>query len=211
MTAELAQEEAEPYDFSPAFHMKMEPVLALARRQERSRRSIQTIAASIAVLLICGLSWLATNAQAREAVRRWIRETWQDNIVYRFLGEESFPLPEMRPAGLPEGYEETKVLEREGWLSVTWQNENGDCIFFDVHQMHEGTMLDIMASPGEDLSFEQADVGGLPGEFYISDTEQSILIWMDEETGIWYKLDAKLDPSIILHIAESVSLVDPTK
>lgn len=72
-------------------------------------------------------------------------------------------------------------------------------------------MVDIMASPGEDLSFEQADVGGLPGEFYISDTEQSVLIWMDEETGIWYKLDAKLDPSIILHIAESVSLVDPTK
>lgn len=207
----VAREEAEPYDFSPAFHMKMEPVLARARRHERSRRAIQTIAASVAVILICGFSWLATHAQAREAVQRWIRETWRNSIVYRFLGGENFPLPDVRPAWLPEGYEETEALEREDRLSVTWQNGNGDCIFFDVHQMHEGTMVDFIANPGEETAFERVDIGGLPGEFYISGTEQSVLIWMDDETGFCYELNTKLEASVILHIAESVPLVNPTK
>ena len=213
MMAGLAREEAEPYDFSPAFHMKMEPVLARARRQERSHRAIQTIAASVAVILICGFSWLATHAQARDAVQRWIRETWRNSIVYRFLGEESSTVPEVRPAWLPEGYEETMALEREGWLSVTYRNENGDCIFFDVHQMHEGTMVDFIANPGEEHALEKVDVGGLPGEIYMSGdrTEQSVLIWMDDEMGFCYELDAKLDASVILHIAESVPLVNPTK
>lgn len=210
MMAGLAQEE-EPYNFSPTFHMKMEPVLARARRQEQSHRVVQTIVASVAVILICGFSWLVTHAQAREAVQRWIRETWRNNIVYRFLGGESFSLPEVRPAWLPEGYEEAMALEREGRLSVTWQNGNGDCIFFDVHQMQEGTMVDLIANPGEETACEKVDIGGLPGEFYISSTEQSVLIWMDDETGFCYELNAKLESSVILHIAESVPLVNPTK
>ena len=56
------------------------------------------------------------------------------------------------------------------------------------------------------------EVNGCPGEFYNEETsgDPNGLIWFDEENGIGFGISAFLPLSDIMHIAESVSLCDPT-
>ena len=206
-------EDGDGHVFSPSFDLRMEPLLTGARRRERRLRAAQTFAASFAIVLLCAFTWLASHAAARHAVQKWVRETWRNTVVYRFTDTREAALPKYRPTWLPEGYEETRVLEQSTGLSVTYQNENDDCIFFEVHQMHDGGIIDLITHPGEECTFETVNINGLHGELYISSNaaEQSNLIWMDDEAGVFYVVSATQEPSVILHIAESVSLAKLTK
>lgn len=199
------------HEFSQAFQLKMEPLLTKSVREEKSRRVLQTIAASLAVVILCVFSWLATHAEAREAVQRWVREIWQNNVVYRFLGEASFALPDTRPAWLPEGYVETEVDYREDLLSVMYQNENDDIIIYITGTMKNGKKIDIVPAPSVDFREENVNIRGLPGTLYVSESEQSILLWMDDVTGVYYSICANADSSVILHMADSVDSVKTTK
>lgn len=211
----LAGLESQPqkHEFSPEFHQKMEALLAQGRREERSRRVLRTVAASLAILIICAFSWLVSSAEARNAVQRWVRDAWRGNIVYRFLGKDSSELPDARPVWLPSGYEETRTVLRKYHLSVTYQNEDGDCIFYDLEFMRDGIELNIIPASGEALFEEKVFVQGLPGVLYLSDSEseQSILIWMDEEAGLYYSICAGQDASVMLHMAESVEMTESAK
>lgn len=208
----FVQEDLPKHTFSPGFELKMEPVLMLGRKQERNRRSVWTVAAAVALAMICAFSWLASNAQARDVIQRWIRETWQNNIVYRFWGKDTSQLPELRPTWLPAGYRETDVVNHESWFLVVYQNEYGDYIFFEAGTMQDGHAIDIVPDSKE-YEQETVMVHGLFGELYIpvDEEEQSNLIWMDEESGMYYEISARLETSVIVHIAETVNLVIPLK
>ena len=56
-------------------------------------------------------------------------------------------------------------------------------------------------------------VNGKSGVFYISpDTQASHgLVWFDEKAGVYFTIISYLDPAVILHIAESIKLVNSTK
>ena len=208
LLAGLMQEDQPQHSFSPAFALKMEPVLRLGRKREQNHRAKWTVAAAFALVMICVFSWLASNAQARDAIQRWIRETWRNHIVFRFFGEETAGLPNYRPAWLPEGYEESAAVCRDNWISITYQNEDGGCIFFDMGYMQDGMAIDVIPNAGEEYLQEKVSILGSAGWLYLSrsGTEQSVLIWMDDETGMYFGISGILDRSVILHIAESVSL-----
>ena len=212
MLAGLMQEDRPEHSFSPAFDLKMEPVLTRGRKQERNRRAAWTVAAAFALVMICAFSWLASHAQARSAIQRWIRETWRNQIVYRFWDKNIAEIPEARPRWLPDGYRETDAVYLEGWILVTYQDEYGDCIFFEVGTMREGQTIEIIPNSKEDR-LETIKVNNLFGELYIpaDEEEQSNLIWMDDDTGVYYEISARLEASVMLHIAETVKLVIPTK
>ena len=208
MLAGLLQEDQPQHSFSPAFALKMEPVLRQGRKRERNLRAKWTVAAAVALVMICAFSWLASDAQARDAIQRWIRETWRNQIVYRFLGEKTAELPNYRPAWLPEGYEESAAVCRDNRISITYQNEDGGCIFFDAGYMQDGMSINVIPNAGEAYSPETVSILGSSGLLYLSrsEAEQSVLIWTDDETGLYFEVDGILDRSVILHIAESVSL-----
>ena len=78
--------------------------------------------------------------------------------------------------------------------------------------MREGQTIEIIPNSKEDR-LETIKVNNLFGELYIpaDEEEQSNLIWMDDDTGVYYEISARLEASVMLHIAETVNLVIPTK
>lgn len=92
MLEELAKEDMIGHEFSSDFQRKMEAVLVRARHQEQIRKTIRTVAASFAVVVLLAFSWLASNAEARTSVQRSIRETWQKSIS--FLSGFGLDIPE---------------------------------------------------------------------------------------------------------------------
>ena len=219
MLAELDTDEASPHEFSEAFKEKMRPLLKKARRQEKSRQTARAVLASIAVVLIIGLIWAATNADARNAVRRWFTyrhtvpdmQTGIEINMYAFTGESAGAMRDYRPGWVPGGYRETEVYRPDGYCSVTYGNGTGDMFIFYYFEMDDGTDMGIAIMPGEEVTVEHVRINGLPGDLYVSslEGESNNLVWMDEENGVVFGIDAIMDPDVILQIAESVAVVEP--
>lgn len=209
MLEELAKEEMIEHEFSSDFYRKMEAVLVRARHQEQIRQTIRTAAASFAVVVLLAFSWLASNVEARASVQRWIRETWQNSIIYRFFEADNADLSEYRPSWLPDGYWEVDKYETMDYCMVTYRNDHGDCFFFSYQRMTTNTDLSIVFLGDESYRHETVSINGNPGEIYISVTgnEQNNLIWIDEKAGLVFGIDAKMEDFVMLHIADSISMV----
>ena len=209
MSAAWAEEDGNTHEFSPAFTLRMEPLLGNARRRERRRRTAQTLAAAFAAVLLCAFTWLASNAAARHAVQKWTRETWRNTVVYRFTDTREAALPKYRPTWLPEGYKETEVFETNTYCVVTYQNDQGSCIFFRYQLMKDGSDFGLAFLSQEEYQHQIVSINGMLGELYIciSGNEENDLLWMDENAGFLFGIDAKISDSVILNIAESVSML----
>ncbi len=207
MLAELSPDETPPHDFSEAFAAKMEPLLKASGRREKTRQVMRTVAASIALIILCGVIWAATNAEARVAVQRWFKFTWNNIITYQFTEEWTGKLPTYRPTWLPDGYREAGIFDTGKLCDITYEDENGNLIFFYYQAMDDGSELGFVILNEDEVRHESVLIKGLPGDFYICFTgnEQSCLIWMDEKNGLVFGVDSYLESDVILQIAESVS------
>lgn len=66
----------------------------------------------------------------------------------------------------------------------------------------------------KDLEVVPVPVNGLDGQFFGSanwEENWNTVTWIDPDSGLQFSIDANLDKTSILHIAESVSLAESTK
>ena len=85
--------------FSAAFQGKMERLLARARRREWARRAARRAALFFLAALMGVSAWLAVDTQARAAFISWVREVYEEHIVYRFSGKPAaYATPFERPS-----------------------------------------------------------------------------------------------------------------
>lgn len=209
MLAEIDTNEISPHEFSEAFEHKMKPVLKKARRQEKARQTVRTIAASLVIVILCGIVWVATHAEAREAVQKWFKFTWNNIITYRFTEEYTDEFLTYRPTWLPEGYEEGDVFETDDYCSIFYEDDKGDIVIFFYQAMDETSDIGIMILPNDEVVVETVLVQGSHGDFYIdtSGNKSSSLIWVDDNNKIAFGIDCKQPPDVILRIAESISII----
>ena len=100
MLESLPEEDKVPHHFSPAFQEKMGPLLKKAQRMERTRTWKRRTAAAVLVFLLGTGAWLAGDSGARAAVLSWVREVYENSVLYRFFnqGAGSDSLPALRPS-----------------------------------------------------------------------------------------------------------------
>lgn len=210
----------ETHDFSEAFELKMEPVLKKARRREKSQQTMRTIAASLALVILCGMIWVATHAEARQAVGKWFKYQWDHIVSYTFTQKYTGELPTYRPTWLPEGYEEDYELKYEtgegpaiNIREVYYEHESGNIIEFLYHAMDEEFDLELYIP--DDYKHESVTIRGLPGEIYYPPEEEKAdrcdLVWLNDEYNMAFCIFGKLEPEVKLRMAESVAIVEPQK
>lgn len=94
-------------EFSDEFQNKMERVRLKASLVYKRQRVTRHIASVFLALIITSSVWLTIDADAREIVFSWIREVYENSIIYRFWGQdETGVLPHYDPTWLPEGFEQ---------------------------------------------------------------------------------------------------------
>lgn len=208
----------EPHTFSRRFRRRMRPLLANPAGYVRSAaRPLwrKVLRAAACVVLACALALGTLRAVSPEtyaAVVQWAAEWYETLMVYYFYGdpeEESLPLYAI--TALPEGYEETgEPLEAPGYRGIYYRNNQGQEIYFTCEYMTQGSAHRVLL---DDMIEKEVTVGDCSGLLYLSqDPDQSNgLLWMDEEAGLLFSIDAFAEESVLLHMAESVSLVKPTK
>lgn len=106
--------------FSLSFEKKMRRLLR-KQRHPFAHRMLQRAAAIFLTALVGIGTWLAVDMQARAAFFRWCKEVYENQVIYRFYGEQRGQTDVYRPAWLPDGYEEDSVFDPvEGSTSVIY-------------------------------------------------------------------------------------------
>ena len=190
------------HEFSEAFNEKMRPLIARSERRQRGRNVLRSIAAILILLFISMTVWLSVDAEAREAVLNWVRQIYEDRVVYRFeSAAQSGELPEYEVTWLPEGYERKIVYRNDELAGAVYYNEtNGDYIGTQYHHISGKTLEEILLE-GE-AQTEKVDVNGMEGDYYY-DSEANLLIWIDNNSSMVFIIDSQLGKEEIIHIAES--------
>lgn len=213
--AELSN--TKPVAVSPRFERQMNAMLTDPQRWATRRvrplwkKCVQTAAA---LLLVCSLSLgalMAVSPAVRAAVINWVTEWYETYILYRYSGEQiSGELPKYEITDLPEGYVETERIEMPEYFCVTYKNEEGQWLRFAYSYMQQGSALDILT---EGVEVRDITVNGFDSQIFLSldPKNDNTLTWIDPSANLQFTVDAFLDESAILHIAESVALKESTK
>lgn len=214
------EEKAEPpFAASPRYRREVRRMLAdpsaWARKRAKPvwKRAAQRAAVVLLIVSIGLGSLLAASPTARAALVQWVTEWYETHITYRYTGEDmAGAMPQYEITELPEGYAEAES-ERVEWpeqVDIVYRNdETGKTIYLDYIHMHQGAATDFVL---EDVEISPVTVNGLDGRFFKTEKgERNLVAWIDPEHGLHFTIEAPFDKADILHIAESVSLVESTK
>lgn len=183
---------------------------ALLHRQSRAPWAKPLRIAACLLLAVC-LSFvtvLATSAQAREWVARWIVRENDTHISYDFQGPA--PADQMAawaPTYLPEGYTQTRYNDLENLVDIFYGTDNPEMwIEFSYLSLSEGSGFDL---DNENHTISDIFINDIYGQLYTSTGDSlNMVTWFDETTGYAFLLSSRLPVDEMVKIAKSVQTVE---
>lgn len=203
--------------FKPTHHYQRQIAAMLSDplkwAQKRARPIWKSALQKVAMILLVftlGLgSLMAVSPTVRAAVVRWVTEWYETHIVYRYSGEQiTGEMPQYGITDLPEGYIEDERVNWPSYVSVVYQNKDTDkTIYLDCTYMQQGSASDYVT---DGVEVVPVAVNGLSGQLFLTDdweNKWNTITWIDAERNLQFEIDANVNRDVILHMAESVSLV----
>ena len=203
--------------FKPTHHYQRQIAAMLSDplkwAQKRARPIWKSALQKVAMILLVftlGLgSLMAVSPTVRAAVVRWVTEWYETHIVYRYSGEQiTGEMPQYEITDLPEGYIEDERVNWPSYVSVVYQNKDTDkTIYLDCTYMQQGSATDYVT---DGVEVVPVAVNGLSGQLFLTDdweNKWNTITWIDAERNLQFEIDANVNRDVILHMAESVSLV----
>lgn len=175
-----------------------------------ARAALHRAAMLFLALILSTGTFLAADAEARAAFFGWVRNVYEDRIVYEFDSTAAEGgLPVYKVGWLPDGFELRDSLNVPGKYDYYYvSNTTPDSFVFACSRMDADTSI-IYLAEADEYVHEYVTVNGIDGEFYQT-TEPggtNNLIWIDEEQLV-FTIDSSLEKDVIIHIAENVYLVN---
>ena len=171
----------------------------------------QRVAAILLVAFISLGSVMVASPTARAIVLQWFREWYETYISYHYTQEGSIPetMPEYTITALPEGYKEN-ISERIEWpnyIQCRFENADESPILFDYIYMETGSISNIETEGAEII---EVVVNGCEGAIILPENSvksDCTLTWINAEENLQFTIHASMDQNEILHMAESVKLI----
>lgn len=192
--------------------MLRDPLLWFRLRNPYPWRTVARRAA--VVLLMPSLSAamvLAVSPKARADIIRWTMEQNGRRVEFRYHGDgPAQALPQYRIAALPEGYTETERVEADWNVRVTYECTGKQWIRFSYLYMQDGTASSMGIAESDTV--KDITVSGMSGKLILTQSPESanVIIWFDTAQNLMFSIHANVDESVIITMAESVSLCGPT-
>ena len=187
----------------------LEDPLKWSRKKSRPiwKAVVQKVAMILLVISIGFGAVMVTSPTARAAFVRWITEWYETHVTYRYTGESiSGTMSRYEITELPEGYHEIKREETPNYTHIVYQNVNdGHQISLSYIYMQQGSAADFIT---EQLEILPITINGMVGELHLSndlDVVDNTVTWVDGGSSLQFVLDAPLEKTDILYLAESVS------
>ena len=192
------------HQFSPRFERKMRRVIRRGRHPA-AYQYLHRAACFLVAVTLAGALWLTVDTEARGAFFAWVRQQCENFVEYRFVGQ--VPGKEMTvgyaPTWLPDGYEETKVQSADGTAIKTYQNSDGQVIYFMYSSGADATSLFVVS---DQMTAEEVVVGTRKADFYRDADPQNanVLVWQSESGEVIFLISAALPKNELVRIAEAI-------
>lgn len=166
-----------------------------------------TAVASIA-LVVCFAMITTVSAEARAAVWGWVKELHAENM-YKFFfegeAEEAVGL-KYEPGWLPEETEFITKYEIMGGEVFIYTDEKELVISF-TYSTDPDSVHYLIA---ENATKQDVTVDGLPGEIYISPSEEetNTIVWSDNSVPVMFTFTAEYDAETLLKVAENIKIAE---
>lgn len=155
----LENELAARYTFSAAFEKKMKKLLQSAALRE-SFFAIRRVAKGAAIAALVAISIfaasLAVSPQLRAAVREMFVEFFAECVSFTSPRNNVTVPSTLEPSDIPQGFAEIKRYESGMMISITYENENGEKIYFSSEP--EGATISTNNEGVEYSKMEKSDV-----------------------------------------------------
>lgn len=172
------------------------------------KKTIQTVATILIAFSVALSSIMVISPNVRAAVIRWVREWYDTHIIYRYTGEsEQIKIPQYQITNLPKGYLEIERIELPGYLSVTYQNEDGRNLYLDYSFIQQGSASDFVTN---NIDIFDVTIRGCIGQLFLSKdiNQSSAITWINDEINIQFTIDGFFNRAELISMANSVSLID---
>lgn len=192
--------------------MLRDPLLWFRLRNPYPWRTVARRAAVVLLMLSLSAAMvLAVSPKARADIVRWTMEQNGRRVEFRYHGDgPAQALPQYRIAALPEGYTETERAEADWNVRVAYECTGKQWIRFSYLYMQDGTAssMDITESD----TVKDVTVSGMSGKLILTQSPESAnaIIWFDTAQNLMFSIHANVDESVIITMAESVSLCNST-
>ena len=201
--------------FTTQFEEKIEKLKKAAAKKANWNKFVRSAVAAVLVVLI-GFSMLcAFNTEVRATVIGWFKKTFETYTTYWFSDNVNDDvIPEYDITWIPEGYELIYDESMPDSIIRLYQNPDDELDGFTFNCYKPQADSPVTAEMlGEQYIIEQVHIIGNTGDLYISldPNESHGLIWSDDNNQVAFAITSFLPPDDILHIAESVKLVNSTK
>lgn len=198
----------EPPELSPRHGRSMRAMLRdpLAWARSRRRPALRTAARHAAAVLV------TVSPQVQADITRWVAEQTGNVLDFQFRGDSpAQPIPQYQITALPEGYVETERTDAFGAGNVTYKNSDGDMILLSYSYMQDGASSSFILNDTDTMS--DIRVSGMPGKLILSAEEKNFnrVLWIDAAQNLQFTISAAAEESVIIAMAESISLCNSTK
>lgn len=166
-------------------------------------RTMDRVASVVLAVLLTGSTWLALNVEARAAFLSWIKNIYENSIVYEFLGPHaSETVSGFELTGLPDGYVEISSFAVDGIGNVVYSKES-DIIIFQYMETLDGSHKTLLV---DEYSHETVQIGSIQGDFYRPNdsTQTNELIWIDENLSYAFQLSSYWNKEALISLAYSI-------
>lgn len=201
------------HTFSDGFLAKMEKLMNRQRLRQTWHKMLRVAAAIIITISLTFGTVMVASPSARAAVVQWVREVYENSMIYRFFSEPSDEsLPLFGLDWIPTGFEQVdSFYDKELYRSVYMNTQTGQGFAFEYYYMDRGTVS--MVAPIEGCILEHTEINGNPADYYqeLNDANTNVLMFFDEEKNICFSITATLDKDSIFTIAEHIILDKSTK
>ena len=199
--ADVPDEDSIEWGFSESFLRKMQKLIRDRRRPylRLVNTAAKRAAAVAAVLLTLFAAGFGIKA-VREPIVRIIKEAYRTFIGYSFEGDvEDEIVSFCYPQFIPEGFEQSDVLETETVLRVKFENDSNKMIWFEQRATENfNFFLD-----DEHGQLIKENVGGTEVGLY-TNGEVRIALWNKSGNYFYILTDAEMDEETFKRIIASV-------
>lgn len=192
--------------------MLRDPLLWFRLRNPYPWRTVARRAAVVLLMLSLSAAMvLAVSPKTRADIVRWTMEQNGRRVEFRYHGDgPAQALPQYRIAALPEGYTETERAEADWNVRVTYECTGKQWIRFSYLYMQDGTASSVGIAESDTV--KDITVSGMSGKLILPQSSESanVIIWFDTAQNLMFSIHANVDESVIIAMAESVSLCNST-
>lgn len=192
--------------------MLRDPLLWFRLRNPYPWRTVARRAAVVLLMLSLSAAMvLAVSPKARADIVRWTMEQDGRRVEFRYHGDgPAQALPQYRIAALPEGYTETEREETDWDVQVTYECTGKQWIRFSYLYMQDGVASSVGITESDTV--KDITVSGMSGKLILTQSPESAnaIIWFDTAQNLMFSIHANVDESVIITMAESVSLCSST-